>query len=270
MNATQVLEFLKNFTLQAGAIMMDRIDGQYKVYQKPDHSRVTDVDLAISKLLQERVAAELNGVRLYSEESPKQNIDPEKPYLIVDELDGTSYYVDLKKGFSHQAAYYHPDQGLCVGVIYYPQIPSLLYAVKGQGAYLQQEGGAPERLMPLPDKPFEELTFAHPLRYRGEKYNNLYRKLGADSTRILRTDATRTLLMAQGVLDVNIFLTPRIPYWDLSGEKVIVEELGFTHSYINRQPVEFGQPIPKPNLGYLICPARWQEKLFTEIPRLIT
>jgi len=249
--------------------MMDRIDGQYKVYEKPDHSRVTDVDLAISKLLQAQIKTSLPGIHLYSEESPKQPIDRSLPYVIADELDGTSYYIDLKKGFSHQSAYYHPDHGLCAGLVFYPRINTLIYAVKGQGAYIEEGGEAPRRITPPAPKPLEALTFAHPLRYRGERYNNLYRKLGADDDRILRTDARRTLMMARGELDVNIFLSPRIPYWDLSGEKVIVEELGYSHSYLNRQPVEFGKPPPKPNLGYLICPEEWKEKFFTETPRLI-
>ncbi|MCR9101323.1 MAG: hypothetical protein NXI25_15290 [bacterium] len=269
MNATHVLHFLKRIAREAGSIMMERIDGQYKVYEKPDQSRVTDVDLAISKLLQAQVEAELDGIGLYSEESPKSAIDRSKPYIIADELDGTSYYIDLKKGFSHQSAYYHPEHGLCVGLVYYPRIDTLIYAVKGQGAYIEEGGEAPRRVAPPAPKPMEALTFAHPLRYRGERYNNLYRKLGADDGRILRTDARRTLMMAKGELDVNIFLSPHIPYWDLSGEKVIVEELGYSHSYLNRQPVEFGKPPPKPNLGYLICPEKWKEKFFTETPRLI-
>jgi fructose-1,6-bisphosphatase/inositol monophosphatase family enzyme len=270
MNATEVLDFLKRMAREAGSIMMDRIDGHYKVYEKPDHSRVTDVDLAISELLQNQVKAQLNGIRLYSEESPKQSIDRSQHYIIADELDGTSYYIDLQQGFSHQSAYYHPDHGLCAGLVYHPRIDTMIYAVKGKGAFIEEGGAAPIQVMPPPPKSLDELTFAHPLRYRGERYNDLYRKLGGDDKRILRTDARRTLMMARGELDVNIFLSPRIPYWDLSGEKVIVEELGYSHSYINRLPVEFGKPPPKPNLGYLICPEEWKEYFFTETPRLIS
>ena len=255
---------------EAGSIMMDKIDGQYKVYEKPDHSRVTDVDLAISDILQAQVKEQLTGIKLYSEESPKQPIDRSIPYIIADELDGTSYYIDLKKGFSHQSAYYHPDQGFCVGLVYYPRIDTLIYAVKGQGAYIEEAGADPVKVTPPAPKPFTALNYAHPLRYRGDKYKNLYHKLGAGDENILRTDARRTLMMAKGELDVNIFLSPQIPYWDLSGEKVIVEELGYSHSYINRQSVEFGTPPPSPNLGYLICPEEWKEKFFTEVPPLIS
>jgi len=270
MNLNHILAFLRERAREAGQIMMERIAGDYKVYKKPDDSRVTDVDLAISKILQREVEAQLPAVRLYSEESPKPDpIDRSQPYIIADELDGTSYYIDLKRGFSHQSAYYQPGQGLCIGVIYYPDLDVLLYGIKGRGAYIERNGDKPERIAPPADKPFEELVYAHPLRYRGDKYENLYRKLGADNRHILRTDATRTLLMAEGKLDVNIFLMPRVPYWDISGEKVIVEELGFHHSYLNRQPVEFGKAPPQPNLGYLICPETWKEKFFSDAPRLI-
>ncbi len=55
-------------------------------------------------------------------------------------------------------------------------------------------------------------------------------------------------------LDVMLFLKSPIPFWDLSGEKVIVEELGFHHGYLNGDPVRFGEAPPSGNGGYLICP----------------
>jgi 3'-phosphoadenosine 5'-phosphosulfate (PAPS) 3'-phosphatase len=270
MNLHDILSFLKERAYDAGAIMMERIEGKYEVYVKPDRSRVTDVDLAISDLLQREVKAQWPEVQLYSEESPKpDHIDRNKPHIIADELDGTSYYIDIKKGFSHQSAFYHPEYGLCVGLVYHPDIKTMLYAIKGEGAYLEIDGQAPQAVPTPPAKPYEDLVYAHPLRYRGDKYERLYGQLGAKPGNILRTDATRTLLMAKGELDVNIFLMPRIPFWDLSGEKVIVEELGYHHGYLNRQEVEFGKAPPKPNIGYLICPLQWKEKYLTEVPRLI-
>lgn len=270
MNLSDILAFLKAKAYAAGDIMMDRIDGSYKVYKKPDHSRVTDVDLAISEMLQQEVKQHWPEVTLYSEESPKPaSIDRSQPHIIADELDGTSYYIDLKKGFSHQSAFYHPDQGLCVGLVYHPDIRTMVYAIKGEGAFIEYEKQPPEPIAPLPAKAYDDLIYAHPLRYTGNKYERLYAQLGAKPEQIIRTDATRTLMMAKGELDVNIFLMPRIPFWDLSGEKVIVEELGYAHTYLNRQAVEFGKAPPRPNLGYLICPAHWKEKFLGDVPRLI-
>ena len=264
----EILEFMRLRARDAGRIMMSHLHGDYRVYTKPDRSRVTDVDLAVSEMMQEAVARQLPQIGLYSEESPNKTILSGRPYFIVDELDGTSHYIDNKTGFSHQSAYYEPGAGLMIGLIYYPWNDSMLYAIKGQGAFLEQ-GGESRQLLPLPAKPFHQLLYFHSARFRGEKYMEVFRKLGVGDNRIIRTDARRTLLMAQGQLDVNLFLRPRIAIWDLAGEKVIIEELGFSHCYLDNSPVRFGQEPPRGNRGYLMCPAAWKEKFLKELPGLL-
>ncbi|TXB67917.1 inositol monophosphatase family protein [Phaeodactylibacter luteus] len=264
MNKERILTYMKQSARKAGALMMANLSGGYQVYTKPDRSRVTDVDLAISDMLQQTLPKALPGVALYSEESPKRTIDRGKAYLIADELDGTSYFIDYQKGFSHQAAFYDPSEGLVAGLVYHPDIEVMLYAVKGGGAYWERGGSGAERIPAPVVKARHDLCFAHPMRYRGDKYRGLYLALGGREENILRTDARRTLLMAEGKLDVNIFLSPRIPYWDLLGEKVIVEELGYSHSYLDGSPVQFGIDPPAGNKGYLICPATYKGALIKE------
>ncbi len=264
----EILEFMKTQARKAGRIMMERLGGDYQVYTKPDRSRVTDVDLAISEMVQEAVARQFPQIGLHSEESPDKAIVPGRPYFIVDELDGTSSYIDDKTGFSHQAAYYEPRKGLLAGLIYYPWNDALLYALKGEGTYLEQEGKT-RHLPPPPAKPFDELTYYHSARFQGEKYMELFGKLSVGGNRIIRTDARRTLLMALGQLDVNLFLRPHISIWDLAGEKAIIEELGFSHCYLDGSPVRFGHEPPRGNKGYLMCPAGWKDKFLEELPGLL-
>ena len=264
----EILEFMKSMAREAGQVMMERLHGDYQVYVKPDRSRVTDVDLAISEKVQEAVARQFPHIGLYSEESSKKEILPGRPYFIVDELDGTSSYIDDKTGFSHQAAYFEPGKGLQIGLIYYPWNDALLYAVKGEGAYLEQEGET-RRLAPPPPKPFHQLTYYHSARYRGEKYIELFRSLGVGDNRIVRTDARRSLLIALGQLDVCLRLRFRIAIWDLAGEQTILEELGFSHCYFDGSPIRFGHEPPRGNRGYLLCPAQWKEKFLEELPGLL-
>lgn len=51
MNVIYVFYFFKWIVWEVGFIMMEWIDGQYKVYEKFDYLWVMDVDLAIFKLL---------------------------------------------------------------------------------------------------------------------------------------------------------------------------------------------------------------------------
>ncbi len=268
MDRQNILDFMRAMAWEAGRIMTERYQGDYKVYTKSDRSKVTDVDLAISDMVQREIARQYPGFGLHSEESPHKEIIRDKPYFIIDELDGTSYYIERKKGYAHQSAFYTPGDGLVIGLVYYPWNDLLLYALKGEGAFMEQQGQG-RALKPVPAKPYDELIYAHPARYSGEKYMRLFQSLGVVDGRVVRTTANRTHLMAQGQLDVNIFLMPRIPIWDLAGEKVIVEELGFAHSYLDGSPVVFGQEPPRGNRGYLLCQAEWRDHFLEEVPKLL-
>ncbi|MCB0561216.1 MAG: hypothetical protein H6573_07585 [Lewinellaceae bacterium] len=65
----EILEFMKSQAREAGQAMMDRLHGDYQVYTKPDRSRVTDVDLAISQQVQEAVARQFPEIGLYSDKT---------------------------------------------------------------------------------------------------------------------------------------------------------------------------------------------------------
>jgi fructose-1,6-bisphosphatase/inositol monophosphatase family enzyme len=247
------LEFLLTRAQDAAAIMRRNYRGDFKVYIKPDGSKVTDVDLEISKMWQVALAREMPQIALYSEESDNKLIVPGLDYFIVDELDGTSYFVDGQPGFTHQSAFFSAEKGLMIGVIAYPLDDIILYAVRGEGVFISKQGSV-ELVVPTAAKTRESLIFGYPERYKGDKYSNLYDKMGVPPHRIIRTDARRTLQMVKGELDVNIFLLPRIEAWDWAGEKVIIECLGFNHSFLNGQPISFGQNPPAGNPGYLLCP----------------
>ena len=165
-----VLTHLRDQALEAGEIMRHFFrNSECKVYIKPDGSKVTDADLTISKMIQQRSAAAFPDILLYSEETnPKPTIEIGKNYFIIDELDGTNYFADGVTGFAHLAAYHDAKEGFAIGVLYYPLEDILLYAVKGQGAFIEQNREKTKLETP-PVKPWTELYFAHPLRYLGDR-----------------------------------------------------------------------------------------------------
>ena len=96
MDRQSILDFMRSMAWEAGNIMTEHYNGDYQIYTKPDRSKVTDVDLAISKIAQEQVARRFPDIGLHSEESPNKEIIKGKPYFIIDELDGTSYFIERK------------------------------------------------------------------------------------------------------------------------------------------------------------------------------
>lgn len=260
----KILAFLKQQARAAGEIMRTYYGGNYQVYYKPDNSRVTDVDLAISEMVHTEAPKIFPKIGLYTEESSDRKFVPNKDFFIIDELDGTSFFIENTKGFSHQAAYYSKDHGLMIGMVYLPLDDIMLYAVKGQGAFIE-ENRTVTPLEPPPVKDFRHLHYAHPARYKGNKYRDFYQKMGVRSNQIVLTSAYKTLQFVRGELDVSILLKGGMPVWDWAGEKVIVEELGYRYTYLDGREMHFGRtPSPRES-GYLICPAPLQATMIQHI-----
>jgi 3'(2'), 5'-bisphosphate nucleotidase len=265
----KILDFLKQQARSAGKIMQAYYGGDFKVYYKPDNSRVTDVDLEISKMIHEQAPKVFPKIGLYTEESSNRQFVPNQDFFIIDELDGTSFFIENTKGFSHQAAYFSADHGLIIGLVYLPLDDIMLFAIKGKGAFREQNGEI-RRLEAPPVKDFKHLHYAHPARYRGSKYRDFYEKMGVQANQLLLTSAYKTLQFVEGELDVSILLKGGMPVWDWAGEKVIVEELGFRYTYLDGREMHFGQvPVPR-ETGYLICPAPLQATMIQHIQQTLS
>lgn len=264
-----ILAHLRNQALEAGEIMRHFFRNRdCKVYIKPDGSKVTDADLTISKMIQERSTAAFPEILLYSEETdPKPKIEAGKNYFVIDELDGTAYFADGVTGFAHLAAYHDATEGFAIGVMYYPLEDILLYAVKGQGAFMERNGEKMQLQAP-PLKVWEELRFHHPLRYLGDKYKVLFEKMQVDKSRIFYpAGILRTIEMVEGKLEAAILLQPYISPWDLAAEKAFLQELGFVYTLLDGSPVTLSDKRNNSNLGYVICPQTHQERLIAEVSK---
>lgn len=264
----EITDLLKHLAREAGHIMMKRLESRYNIYKKSDGTRVTDVDLEISEMIQKLVSREFPEAVLFSEELDEKEFCPGRPHLIIDELDGTSAFIEKRLGFSHQSAYYDPDCGLTFGLSYHPWNEKLLWAAREGGAWLEEQRD--KIRLPQPKHPSrEKFRYAHPYRYRGDKYRRLLSHMGVGEKHLVMTDSTRTYLLATGELDAAVMLMSRIPEWDWAAEKVIVQELGYYHGYLNGEPARFGEEPPEDNPGYLICPREQKEVLMEAVGGII-
>ena len=259
-----ILQFLIEQAHAAGAIMLQSYRKQYDIFTKADGSKVTSVDLAISKQFQAAQQQQFPEVNLFTEESQSKEAAAGKNYFIIDEIDGTSYFIDGIPGFSHQAAYFDTEKELSIGLVHFPLTNETVYGIKGEGAFLQTNGRTQVLKPPLFPPP-DLLRFGHPQRYKGKKYQYLLQNIGADPTQIVYTTAYKTLQFIRGELEVSIYAKPFMAPWDWAGDKVILEELGFSYAYLNGKELDFlNHPIQN-NPGYLICPAIYQQELSQKI-----
>ena len=202
-------------------VISSTVAGGVEVNFKPDHSLVTNADLAVERAFRERVEKELPGMGILGEEFGR--VHPESPYQwVIDPVDGTAE-------FAHGVPFWGSIIGLfyhgvpVVGVIDHADLNVRLHAAHGLGAFKNGERisledaepvgtpriGLPSRIafMKTSDEGhvFDALASAYP------------------DFRVLRTCLTHAYA-ATGQLDAA--LEWNVNLWDLAATCVIVEEAG--------------------------------------------
>ena len=107
---------------------------------KSDGSPVTSVDLAVEKVLRERIDATYPGHGVLGEEFGSRDLDAEWVW-VVDPIDGTRQFAAGLPNYGILIALCHRGRPV-IGVICQPMLGDVYLGIVGQGAWLN---GAPIR-----------------------------------------------------------------------------------------------------------------------------
>jgi len=93
---------LRDLALEAGKRILEiRERGDFAVHRKNDGSPVTEADCAADEIICSGLERSFPGTPVISEERPLPSLDdPERPFFLVDPLDGTRGFVDGAAAFT--------------------------------------------------------------------------------------------------------------------------------------------------------------------------
>lgn len=110
------------------------------VYEKADGSPVTDADLAADALIRDTVSSHFPGDAVLTEESADDPARLTAPRVwIVDPIDGTAQFIARTGRFDIVVALV-VDGRPVLGVICHPPSGTLLTAIRGHGAWIEERG----------------------------------------------------------------------------------------------------------------------------------
>lgn len=208
------LDFAIQTAKAAGKLLSDHfVLSGTKAETKPDHSLVTQSDLAADRLITNAIREQFPNDSILSEESNTLTGDLSQPVWVIDPLDGTTNFslglpiwgVSIARvvdGFPNVAA------------LYYPLLGELYWAELGKGAQMNDT--------PLPPKVEQHAKtsfFACCSRTFKHYQVNLRYK-----TRILGAATYDLCCVARGTAIMSFEVTPKI--WDLAAGWLIVQEAG--------------------------------------------
>ena len=122
---------------QAGRVVRDQWNDPRQISFKGRIDLVTQTDLAVEKLLCERLPELLPGSTVLGEES-HTSLVPGDLTWIVDPVDGTTNYAHRIPMTAVSVALWRQGR-VEMGAVYLPVLEELFWAVRGQGAFLNGE-----------------------------------------------------------------------------------------------------------------------------------
>jgi myo-inositol-1(or 4)-monophosphatase len=128
--------FVVSLCKDAGRVMMDRLGGSLEITHKGEVDLVTQVDLALERLITEAIHDRFPDHTVLGEEGWREGEARDADYAwLFDPLDGTTNYVHGYPMFCVSIALTQRGDVL-LGAIYDPLRDELFYAAKGEGATL--------------------------------------------------------------------------------------------------------------------------------------
>jgi myo-inositol-1(or 4)-monophosphatase len=238
----------------AGALALSMFGRPIRNWTKFESSPVSDADIAVDRLLHERLVRADTSVAWLSEESLDDPSRLTARYLwIVDPIDGTRAYLAGLPDWSVSVALVDSGRPIA-GCLYAPASEQFFMAIAGCGATCNgvpiaaTAGASLDNLRVAgPRKLLERLTTRQP------SYAVVPR---------LRSLALRMVQVAQGTCDVAI-AGPNSHDWDLAAADLLVHEARGVLAPVGGGSVVYNRPAPRH--GMLIAAGRDRYAAFAEL-----
>ncbi|MGD9909862.1 MAG: inositol monophosphatase [Candidatus Izemoplasmatales bacterium] len=205
-----------------------------QVSYKSKDEIVTSSDLYIEKEIIRSILEEFPNDRFFSEEFHKDSSLEDRTWLI-DPIDGTSNYAHGLDMFVVQVALYdHND--FVLSYIYAPRINKTFTAIKGEGAYLNEERIHTEKDTTSPNRLFSLVGITHQSDNDKSMFQEMiqFSQRNKIKLRMLGTMGFEMAHLAQGAF--SLLYTDVYNPWDIAPGIVLVKEAGGIISN------EFGEP----------------------------
>lgn len=236
------LEMAVRFAREAGRKVLEyyalEIIAEEKVGIDNFAEPVTVADRASSQIIVDGLRAEFPGDYILSEEEIDEPIlrVASNRVWITDPIDGTWGFLKKDGDFAVQIGL-AIDGEPAVGAVYLPAQKRLYYGSTGNGSFVQQDGEEPVILRANNNSDFSKMNLAVSRNHRSPKISRIIEEFGFAREIQRGSVGLKVGLVAEGVCDLYIHLSPRTKFWDTCGPQVILEEAG------GRLTDLFGEPI---------------------------
>tara|TARA_Y100000590_G_scaffold253169_1_gene284403 strand:- start:4639 stop:5424 length:786 start_codon:yes stop_codon:yes gene_type:complete len=222
LNLKIIAENLIDTFLNAGKIAREISQQGIKVIIKADKSPVTDADLAVDKILKNKIRDFDSNIPIVSEETVNFNIkNRDKTFWLIDPIDGTKDYIKQRDEYTLNAALII-DLKPALGMIYAPAKDRLFYSY-GKNLAFEINNGKKTSLN-CEKKNINEIIGLESSRSTSNEVLEIYKKYKV-SKMISMSSSLKFCVLAAGEADIYA-AKARAWEWDIAAGHAILEHAG--------------------------------------------
>jgi 3'(2'), 5'-bisphosphate nucleotidase len=213
---------------EAGQATMPYYEGiaASEVRSKSDNSPVTLADQAAHEILVAGLRDLDGSVPVISEEGESATFDDRRGwrrFWLVDPLDGTKEFINRRSEFTVNVALIEDGEPV-LGVVLAPALDLLYWAVKGGGAWREENGGPAERIYSNPPAPGAPLTVVESFSHPSAELEDYLRSLPV-ARRVKAGSSLKFCWVADGRADIYPRLGPTME-WDVAAGDCVFRQSG--------------------------------------------
>ncbi|ARK31156.1 inositol monophosphatase family protein [Halalkalibacter krulwichiae] len=241
----------KAWTYEAASLVKKSLANPIHIESKSNpNDLVTEVDKAIESFFYHKIQGEFPEHFFLGEEGTAEDLDSLNGTVwIIDPIDGTMNFVHQKYNFAISVGVYHEGKGM-IGLVYDVMNDELFHAIRGHGAYINNE-----ELVPVKERPLNESIIGLNAKWLVEEknpYKNPLKALVRD-VRSIRSYGSAALEIAYVAADrLDGYISVRLSPWDYAAGIVLLEEVGCKASTFHGESLDFLTPssviVGKPQL----------------------
>ncbi len=221
-NFSEELDFVKDIICKAGSMLLEFYSKPGDISTKDDGSLVSDADRRVSEYLFFELIKAFPKYAILDEERKEDGSRFDREYCwFVDPLDGTRDYLKRGNDFGVIIGLTRNFQPV-LGITYKPQTDELVYAIKGQGAYINIDNMEDKILV---NNSTESRVLISNTRTSAE-LEEMIRRIKPNSLEKMG-GSLKVIEVAKG--NATLFLCPTtsiMHLWDLCATSLILEEAG--------------------------------------------
>jgi len=235
------IELATELARDAGAILLAHYHSSFLVEQKinalQELEEVTAADREANDLIVHRLLTEFPDDGILAEESKdtERRLEKDRVWLI-DPMDGTKNFIQRDGDFAVQIGLAVGGE-VVAGAVYQPAREVLYRAVRGDGAWIESNGGSAQRMSVSARTDPKEMVLASSRSHRSPRMQRVVSEFGFKNEVRRGSVGVKIGLITEQQADLYMHLSPSTKQWDTCAPQIILEEAG------GRLTDLFGQPL---------------------------